>query len=239
MASSSSSLSTKLKRNESGRLEYKGFEFPQCYEFPPFFTVQPVQATRHKQESLWCSLILDFARHFRVYTMDVREMAAKSVLFRSDEIHRYLDARAIVRFLDVLAARGNVEWIDDNGNDNNDNNSDKHSSKTKSKSKSKSKSLESGDDAMLLSGKRRCRVLWRTRQEWADMLHKWAVDTGHVNVVLTVWDLREGDESQGQEFAGLDAELMLEALQLLERAERAVVFTGNESDQRGVKFFQV
>ena len=38
--------------------------YPEFYNFPPFFTIQPVLATREKQLALWRELILNYHNHY-------------------------------------------------------------------------------------------------------------------------------------------------------------------------------
>ncbi len=54
MASSSSSSSLAAS-----------FKYPDVYHLPPFFTIQPVAATREKQLGMWCDLLARFVRHSR------------------------------------------------------------------------------------------------------------------------------------------------------------------------------
>ena len=55
MASSSSSASSLAAP----------FKYPDVYHLPPFFTIQPVAATREKQLGMWCDLLARFVRHSR------------------------------------------------------------------------------------------------------------------------------------------------------------------------------
>ncbi len=41
------------------------FNYPDVYHLPPFFTIQPVAATREKQLGMWCDLLARFVRHSR------------------------------------------------------------------------------------------------------------------------------------------------------------------------------
>lgn len=86
--------------------------------------------------------------------------------------------------------------------------------------------------------KRQARIIWRTPEQWGNLIYEWAVKTGHLNTVITVWDLREGDDCLDQEWHGLELEIFLDALKTLEVQKKAMVFTGTETDSRGVKFFQ-
>jgi ESCRT-II complex subunit VPS25 len=37
-----------------------GFEFPQVWSFPPFFTLQPNEETKTKQTGMWIDIITRF-----------------------------------------------------------------------------------------------------------------------------------------------------------------------------------
>lgn len=71
------------KRNPSGD---GGFEFPEFWEYPPYFTVQPVPETFEKQKDLWCGLILRYCKHTRTFIVDVHD--EDFVLFRNKKIDR-------------------------------------------------------------------------------------------------------------------------------------------------------
>jgi len=47
-----------------------GFVYPAIWSFPPFFTLQPNPSTLAHQTSLWTTLILSWARHQRIWTVN-------------------------------------------------------------------------------------------------------------------------------------------------------------------------
>ncbi|VDP83917.1 unnamed protein product [Echinostoma caproni] len=75
------------------------------------------------------------------------------------------------------------------------------------------------------------RLIWRTPEEWADLIAKWARSTGHGNAVCTLYELSEGDETEQEPFHGLDPSILLDALKCLQRNGKAELM-GDE----GVKF---
>ncbi|XP_055349372.1 vacuolar protein-sorting-associated protein 25-like isoform X2 [Paramacrobiotus metropolitanus] len=83
--------------------------------------------------------------------------------------------------------------------------------------------------------KRRCWILWRSVDDWAKVIYRWAVDSGMLNTVCTLYELIHGHDTADEEFYGMDQELMLQALKILERQKKAELITidGNS----GVKFF--
>lgn len=78
-------------------------------------------------------------------------------------------------------------------------------------------------------------VFWKRPEEWGDVLAVWVEEVGQKNTVLTLYELREGEATRGQDFWGMDGELFQRALGVLIQRGKAQVF-GSE-DQQGVKFF--
>ncbi len=78
-------------------------------------------------------------------------------------------------------------------------------------------------------------VFWKRPEEWADVVAEWVEATGQKNMVLTLYELVSGEMSVGQDFHGMDAELLRRSLNVLVKRGKAQVF-GSE-DQQGVKFF--
>ncbi|KAB8278809.1 ESCRT-II complex subunit-domain-containing protein [Aspergillus minisclerotigenes] len=78
-------------------------------------------------------------------------------------------------------------------------------------------------------------VWWRRPEEWAGILADWVENTGQKNVVLTVYELVEGEATMSQEWHGMDVDVMMKSLNVLVKRGKAQVF-GSEG-QEGVKFF--
>lgn len=78
-------------------------------------------------------------------------------------------------------------------------------------------------------------IWWRRPEEWAGILADWIENTGQKNVVLTVYELVEGEATMSQEWHGMDVDVMMKSLNVLVKRGKAQVF-GNEG-QEGVKFF--
>ncbi|GBF97436.1 hypothetical protein Rsub_09602 [Raphidocelis subcapitata] len=85
------------------------WEWPFFYTYPPYFTVQPVQETWEKQCGLWCSLILAYCRHHKVYVLRPTD---ETPLFHNKDIGRKLSPEAISRMLEVLVSKGSALWLD-------------------------------------------------------------------------------------------------------------------------------
>ncbi|KAL3464756.1 ESCRT-II complex, vps25 subunit [Aspergillus heterothallicus] len=78
-------------------------------------------------------------------------------------------------------------------------------------------------------------IWWKRPEEWAGVIADWVDYTGQKNVVLTVYELLEGEATASQEWHGMDAEVMFKSLNVLVKQGKAQVF-GSEG-QEGVKFF--
>uniref|UniRef100_A0A914XNN0 Vacuolar protein-sorting-associated protein 25 n=1 Tax=Plectus sambesii TaxID=2011161 RepID=A0A914XNN0_9BILA len=84
--------------------------------------------------------------------------------------------------------------------------------------------------------KTRCHIYWRTPEEWAKLIYDWVVSNGLLNTVCTLYELTQGDDTEGESFHGLDKEVLLKALRHLQSQRRAEII--NVGDNEGVKFFQ-
>ena len=85
--------------------------------------------------------------------------------------------------------------------------------------------------------KKRCLVYWRGPKEWADIIYKWAFESGMTNQICTVYELHAGDNTIGEEFHGMDVTVLRKSLGMLEKQGKAQVFHGENEDEEGVKFF--
>ncbi|XP_014666555.1 PREDICTED: vacuolar protein-sorting-associated protein 25-like [Priapulus caudatus] len=81
----------------------------------------------------------------------------------------------------------------------------------------------------------RCYILWRTIEEWGTILYGWAADNGKQNTVCTLYEITNGEDTAGEDFHGLDTNILLRVLRALERQKKAEVFSLGDSE--GVKFF--
>jgi ESCRT-II complex subunit VPS25 len=86
------------------------FQYPEFYSFPPFFTIQPVLATREKQMALWRELILRYHTEKKIKTLVVHDCP----LWKNDDIKRRLQPGEIQEVLDDFCRHGHGEWQDAN-----------------------------------------------------------------------------------------------------------------------------
>mmetsp|Transcript_22660 Transcript_22660/g.68204 ORF Transcript_22660/g.68204 Transcript_22660/m.68204 type:complete len:101 (+) Transcript_22660:1-303(+) len=85
-------------------------------------------------------------------------------------------------------------------------------------------------------GKERCLVMWRTPQEWAEIVRKWVDESGLSGNVLTLYEIREGDAVDSARFKGIGHYTLRRALQVLEGQGCATLMHGDDPDSEGVKF---
>eukprot|EP00127_Corallochytrium_limacisporum_P002643 Clim_evm79s134 gene=Clim_evmTU79s134 len=85
--------------------------------------------------------------------------------------------------------------------------------------------------------KTQCQIIWKSTDQWAALIYSWAEKTGQINSVCTVFEIHSGEASEAEEFHGLDQETMMKALDALEKQGKAAIFTGNNEENTGVKFF--
>lgn len=184
------------------------FAFPPFYSFPPFFTLQPSATTQHAQIQKWGSLILAYTRAHRIFRLSLID-ALDTPLFHNTRLNRKLSLSDAREMVDGLRKIGRAEWIDGAGS-----------------SSKKDKNIEANTSAW---------IWWRTPEEWAEVLYAWIEDTAQKGSVLTLYELVSGEGTRGQEFYGMDVEILQRALAVLVKKGKAQVF--GQEDQQGVKFF--
>uniref|UniRef100_A0A8C0XLY8 Vacuolar protein-sorting-associated protein 25 n=1 Tax=Castor canadensis TaxID=51338 RepID=A0A8C0XLY8_CASCN len=78
-------------------------------------------------------------------------------------------------------------------------------------------------------------IMWRRPEEWGKLIYQWVSRSGQNNSVFTLYELTNGEDTEDEEFHGLDEATLLRALQALQQEHKAEIIT--ISDGRGVKFF--
>eukprot|EP00470_Lotharella_oceanica_P011264 CAMPEP_0170181404 /NCGR_PEP_ID=MMETSP0040_2-20121228/25077_1 /TAXON_ID=641309 /ORGANISM="Lotharella oceanica, Strain CCMP622" /LENGTH=183 /DNA_ID=CAMNT_0010426447 /DNA_START=19 /DNA_END=570 /DNA_ORIENTATION=- len=90
------------------------FSFPKFYDFPPFFTIQPVQKTRHKQLSIWVEFLRNYQKHTRSTSVEIVKAAADGgAPFGNPKIKRKLTADGIKTVLNEFCHQGYGVWADE------------------------------------------------------------------------------------------------------------------------------
>ncbi|KAJ3445963.1 vacuolar protein-sorting-associated protein [Anaeramoeba flamelloides] len=97
--------------------------------------------------------------------------------------------------------------------------------------------IDRGNAKWVDKTKEKIQIVWRKPLEWANLIYNWATDNGFINQICTVYELREGDMTQNEEFFGLDIQVFMQALSKLEQKGKAKVFQSESTNESGVKFF--
>lgn len=150
----------------------KPFPFPTNYFFPPFFSLQPNANTRTVQFQRWSSLIQSWCRHHRLYRLSLVE-AVESPLFRNNDLKKQLslgDARTV------------LDWM----------------CKDEGEGGGGKRAEWVDGHGPGQSGKNVAWIWWRRPEEWAGIIADWVESTGQKNVVLTVYELLEGEATMSQ-----------------------------------------
>jgi hypothetical protein len=183
-----------------------------------------VAATRAKQLEMWTQLIVAFVQHTKRTSFNVSEAAALPP-FANKSIDRRLPVAGVRIVLDALCDAGFALWTDG-------------------------------------AAKNACCVTTKRFEEWATLLSQWASQHHKVGAICTVFELRAGDECHGQglcitsstfflqlnlinllivsysAFYGLDAAIMVRALQLLQKNGQVSLIPSEVLDEVGVKFLK-
>jgi ESCRT-II complex subunit VPS25 len=80
----------------------------EFWNFKPFFTLQPVVATREKQLNTWSSIILQYCAQHKMNRIDPWTFP----LFENTAINRKLNRDGITAVITKLIRSGNAEWED-------------------------------------------------------------------------------------------------------------------------------
>lgn len=94
-----------------------GFTFPDVYDWPAFFTLQPNTQTRQAQMRRWANLISDWCRYHHTFRLSLTE-AVESPLFYNAKMRRRVgiqEAKTIVDWMVMSQEDGGggrrAEWV--------------------------------------------------------------------------------------------------------------------------------
>ncbi|KXN90698.1 Vacuolar protein-sorting-associated protein 25 [Leucoagaricus sp. SymC.cos] len=76
-------------------------------------------------------------------------------------------------------------------------------------------------------------LYWRLPEEWADALHRWAVDTGQLNTIMTFYDIT--NPPLESPLSGVPVILLKKAISILSKTGKAQLIS--ITDGEGVRFF--
>ncbi|CCF48217.1 hypothetical protein NDA11_005813 [Ustilago hordei] len=197
-----------------------GFRYPPIHAFPPFYTLQPNPVSRGQQLSQWRTLILDYCRCHRIFSLSplpatsdgvVSEEAADphKSLFANKSIQRSLSPESIRQVLADLVEHKQAAWEE--------------------QLTSKAKSTAS------VGANAKAFIYWKSPAQWADAIYQWVLQTGQNKSIMTLFELNQGDLVQ--EFYELPLPMLKQALKHLSSQGKAQIFAGTEADDgQGVKF---
>ncbi|XXQ39954.1 ESCRT-II complex subunit VPS25 [Plasmodiophora brassicae] len=91
-----------------------GANVRRMWALPPFFTLQPVLATRQKQLAMWVDLVVDHVRAHKQNVLYVHEPQGSTTanVFHNRAINRKLSPEAVRAVLDEVVSRGYGIWRD-------------------------------------------------------------------------------------------------------------------------------
>ncbi|KAL9940994.1 hypothetical protein V8E36_000482 [Tilletia maclaganii] len=200
-------------------------ELPSIHSFPPFFTLQPNQTTLATQLSLWSELVLGYCQRKKLWSIDAEgEWERNGELFYNRSIDRRLNPSAIRVLLAHMVQQGSAGYDAPLPN-----------GRSRLASALPLGSSAASADSAALPG--RAWIYWRKPQEWADSIYQWVSDTGQNRSIITLYELLEGELSEGQAFRDLPRPLLRQVLDVLVKQGKAKIFGGaKDQDGEGVKF---
>jgi ESCRT-II complex subunit VPS25 len=81
------------------------FEYPEIFNFPPFFTRQPNEDSWRKQKEIWIELIKNYCEYNKISKID-----SELDIFKNDKIKRRLNSETIKEIFDELQKRKEGKW---------------------------------------------------------------------------------------------------------------------------------
>ncbi|CAD6898059.1 unnamed protein product [Tilletia controversa] len=203
---------------------------PPIHSFPPFFTFQPNPTTLATQLGLWSELVLGFCQRRRIWSIDADgQWERTGELFYNRAIERRLSPNAIRTLLAHMVKQGSAGYDAPTSNGNRF-----RVASALPLGAGASNSTAGSDSSNVPS---RAWIFWRKPEEWADIIYRWISDTGQNRSIITLYELTEGDLSEGQEFRELPKPLLRQVLDVLVKQGKAQIFGGaKDAEGEGVKF---
>ncbi|KAJ9606854.1 hypothetical protein H2200_008864 [Cladophialophora chaetospira] len=87
--------------------------FKKSYNYPPFFSIQPVALTQQAQLKKWSLFIQRYCRHYGIYKLSIIE-ALDSPLFYNKALNKRLtlkDAKAVIDYMATKEGDDRAEWL--------------------------------------------------------------------------------------------------------------------------------
>lgn len=153
------------------------FVFPREYHFPPFFTRQTNLTTHHAQLTKWSTLVLSFCQHHRIHKLSLSNFnpsqsapsqPAPAPTEDAPPTEALFHNAKINRRLSMEDIREVVEFMRKNG-----------------------RAEPAGEEGDVVW------VYWRRPEEWAASVERWVDETAQRGMVMTVYELTEGETCRG------------------------------------------
>lgn len=58
--------------------------------------------------------------------------------------------------------------------------------------------MDKGNAVWIKKDKSRIKIIWRTNDQWADVIYKYIVDNGLVGQICSIYELREKDDVKNE-----------------------------------------
>lgn len=190
---------------------------PPQASFPPFYTLQPTASTRASQLASWSALLLAACAASRTFTL-----SPSSPLFANARLRRRLPAPDARVVLAHMCSAGEAEWVDAAAP------GAGWAAGMRGARKAAAAAPPDDADASVY-------VCWRGMPAWAAELAGWVDATGQRGVVLTLYELLEGDgaAAAGCAWRGMPRGMFARVVGVLVEQGRAV--TLGEGEGVGVK----
>mmetsp|Transcript_31339 Transcript_31339/g.35669 ORF Transcript_31339/g.35669 Transcript_31339/m.35669 type:complete len:181 (+) Transcript_31339:32-574(+) len=89
-----------------------GFQFPDYFNWPCFFTIQPNLTTRKRQMEQWNDLIASYSKEKKIFKFNIDD-SVDSELFSNPSIKRKLGKDGLIQVVDELVNQGRAEYESD------------------------------------------------------------------------------------------------------------------------------
>ncbi|OBA23257.1 ESCRT-II complex, vps25 subunit [Metschnikowia bicuspidata var. bicuspidata NRRL YB-4993] len=187
------------------------FQFPKIHSFPPFYTKQSNATILENQLNEWCTVVLLYCQYHKIYILSPQG-AVLSKQNDGEPVEGLFENSDIERRVSPDFCRDILHHLI-------------HKVKRATYVNSKNQ------DAGVL-------ILWRTLEEWAELLRDHVEKTGQLGSILTVYELTKLEDSAiHEELRNIDSTLFVRILQVLTKQGKAQIIKSedNPAEIGGVK----
>ncbi|EAY11693.1 hypothetical protein TVAG_487950 [Trichomonas vaginalis G3] len=87
------------------------FEFPDFYDYPPFWTLQTNSQTKKQQLDLWASFICAYTKFYKKTEIDMIQ-ALDAPLFNNQKLGRRVSQQMMTEIIDYMVQSENAKWLE-------------------------------------------------------------------------------------------------------------------------------